>query len=70
MELYRLRSFAAVAGVGRVACEVCLKEVPKSVALVAEAADYVAHFCGLECYSKWKNGGEKPRPRGPGAGPA
>ncbi|MCU0813788.1 MAG: DUF3330 domain-containing protein [Burkholderiaceae bacterium] len=38
----------------RVACEVCLKEVPKSEATVAEAADYVAYFCGLDCYQTWQ----------------
>lgn len=37
-----------------VACEVCLKEVPKSEATVPEAADYVAYFCGLDCYEKWQ----------------
>ena len=39
---------------GIVACELCLKEIPKSEAKVEEAADYVAYFCGLECYDKWK----------------
>jgi len=46
--------------VGRVACNVCLKEVPISEAKVAEATDYVVHFCGLECYDKWKNQRGKP----------
>lgn len=36
-----------------IACEVCLKEVPASDAESAETADYVAHFCGLECYEQW-----------------
>ncbi|TAK80389.1 MAG: DUF3330 domain-containing protein [Betaproteobacteria bacterium] len=39
--------------VERVFCEVCLKEVPKSEAAMAEARDYVAYFCGLGCYQKW-----------------
>lgn len=39
----------------RVRCEVCLKEVPISEAKVFEAVDYFVHFCGLECYDKWKN---------------
>ena len=43
-----------------VACEICLKEVPISEATVPEAMDYVAHFCGLECYEKWKNQRRKP----------
>lgn len=38
----------------RVACDVCLKEVPITEAVVPEATDYVAHFCGLECYEKWR----------------
>lgn len=40
--------------VERVACDVCLKEVPKSEATVPEATDYVAYFCGLDCYDRWK----------------
>lgn len=38
-----------------VPCEVCLTEIPLSEAKVEEAADYVAHFCGLECYDKWRH---------------
>jgi hypothetical protein len=38
-----------------VTCEVCLKEVPKSSAIASETTDYVAYFCGLNCYEKWKN---------------
>ena len=39
----------------RIACEICLGEVPQSVAFVPEAADYVAHFWGLQCYEQLKN---------------
>ena len=35
-------------------CDVCMKEVPASEAESEEATDYVVHFCGLECYSRWK----------------
>lgn len=42
----------------RVACEVCLKEIPRSEAAVAEVADYVAYFCGLDCYDKWQAKGK------------
>lgn len=38
----------------KVECKVCLKEVPISEAKSEEATDYVVHFCGLECYKKWK----------------
>jgi hypothetical protein len=37
-----------------VACTICMKEVPISEAIVPEATDYVAHFCGVECYDKWR----------------
>ena len=36
-----------------VTCEICLKEIPVSEAKSEEASDYVAHFCGLECYAIW-----------------
>lgn len=36
-----------------VACDVCLREIPQSEAINAEATDYVAHFCGLDCYRRW-----------------
>lgn len=39
----------------RVACEVCMKEVPQSEAVVPEAVGYVVYFCGLDCYENWKN---------------
>lgn len=43
-----------------IACEVCMKELPKSEALVAEATDYVVYFCGLDCYERWKSQRSKP----------
>jgi hypothetical protein len=39
----------------RIACEVCLKEIPRSEATMSEAADYVAYFCGLACFEQWKS---------------
>ena len=36
-----------------VACECCLKQVPKSEARSAKAWDYVAYFCDLKCYEDW-----------------
>lgn len=46
----------------QVSCAVCLKEVPQSTAVDFEVGDYVAHFCGLECYAQWKgrDAAEKP----------
>jgi hypothetical protein len=37
-----------------VACQVCLEEIPLSVAISHEADQYTQHFCGIECYSLWK----------------
>lgn len=44
-----------------VSCKVCLKEVPITEAKIPEATDYVVHFCGLECYQKWKTQDGKPK---------
>jgi len=38
-----------------VSCEQCLKSIPLSESEVSEAEDYVAYFCGLECYQAWLN---------------
>jgi len=38
----------------KVACEVCLKEIPISTAKSAKATDYIMYYCGLDCYEKWK----------------
>lgn len=38
-----------------VACRVCLTEVPRSEAHSVEATDYIAHFCGLDCYQQWRS---------------
>jgi hypothetical protein len=35
-------------------CSICMKEVPISEAIVPEAIGYVVHFCGVECYDKWR----------------
>lgn len=43
----------------KIPCDVCHKEIPLSEAERFEAQDYVAHFCGLECYSTWKQRSEE-----------
>ncbi len=37
-----------------VACKMCMKEIPISEAIVPEATEYVAYFCGVECYDRWR----------------
>ena len=39
---------------GLIACDICLKEIPASGAKNEEASDYVFHFCGIDCYARWK----------------
>lgn len=43
-----------------VTCKMCMKEIPISEAIVPEATDYVAHFCGVECYDKWRKQPDSP----------
>lgn len=43
----------------KVTCKICLKEIPISEAKNEEASDYVYHFCGSECYAKWKEQDQK-----------
>ncbi|QDQ27400.1 DUF3330 domain-containing protein [Chitinimonas arctica] len=40
------------------ACSVCLQEIPSSEASSSEARDYVAGFCGLDCYVQWQAQGD------------
>ena len=37
-----------------VSCDVCLTEIPDSVATSGEGDEYTQHYCGIECYDKWK----------------
>ena len=39
----------------KVACEICLKEIPLSESKSEEAVGYVSHFCGLDCYEQWRH---------------
>ena len=39
----------------RVACSVCMKEVPKAEAVVRDSSDHVLYFCGPGCVEQWKN---------------
>ena len=37
-----------------IACEVCLKEIPRDLAKSEEATEYVHYFCGESCYARWQ----------------
>lgn len=43
-------------------CEICLKEIPASVAATAEGPDYVHHFCGIDCLARWRTCAERSVP--------
>ncbi len=38
-----------------ISCSVCLTEIPESVAVSSEADEYTQHFCGIDCYTKWRD---------------
>ena len=37
-----------------IACQVCMEQIPKSASISNESDQYARHFCGIECYSQWK----------------
>ncbi len=39
-------------------CCVCCKEIPLDAAFTPEGAEYVEHFCGLECYQRFRCAGQ------------
>lgn len=43
----------------RVACEVCLMEIPRDLTRSDEAVGYVHYFCGESCYAEWREGAEQ-----------
>jgi hypothetical protein len=36
-----------------IACEVCLKEIPRDLAKSDAATEYVHYFCGDACFAQW-----------------
>lgn len=43
-------------------CDVCLTDIPASVAETMEGPDYIHHFCGIECMKRWQE--EKAKEQG------
>jgi YHS domain-containing protein len=39
---------------GQVSCQVCRREVPRSLAQSREGSDYLYYFCGAECVEEWQ----------------
>ena len=35
-------------------CIVCCREIPLDAAFTPEGAEYVEHFCGLDCYDVFR----------------
>ncbi len=36
------------------ACSLCFTDIPASVALDHEGAEYIQHYFGIECMSEWQ----------------
>ncbi len=45
-------------------CDFCLKELPSGNGLHEEGKDYIAHFCGLECFEAWQKRHGRDRAQG------
>lgn len=43
----------APSGEPTITCATCFNEVPLSAASTPEGAEYVGHFCGIECYQQF-----------------
>lgn len=39
----------------QVSCEACMKQIPSENSYRSETEDYVLWFCGLDCYTTWKD---------------
>lgn len=35
-------------------CGECMKELPSFAAVTREGSDYTMHFCGLNCFERWR----------------
>ena len=44
----------------KLSCSVCQKEISESSRAMSEVADYVLHFCGTSCETKWEKRGVEP----------
>ncbi|MDT3736561.1 MAG: DUF3330 domain-containing protein [Denitratisoma sp.] len=56
----------APSGEPNITCAVCRHEVPLSAAFTPEGAEYVEHFCGLECYQQFVAESKRRGEGGPG----
>ena len=45
-------------------CQICMMEVPISATLSEEGADYLHHFCGLDCLEIWRRRAREEVPAG------
>ena len=45
----------------RVTCEVCIDSIPLSESNIMEAEEYIAYFCGLECFDTWVHQKDQPK---------
>jgi hypothetical protein len=46
---------------GKVSCRACSAELDPTRSYRIDAEEYVYHFCGDECYARWRDQGERNR---------
>lgn len=59
----------APSGEPTITCAACFNEVPLSAAFTPEGAEYVGHFCGIECYQAFVAEAKRREAAGPAGKP-
>lgn len=49
-----MSSGMSLSGVPEHRCVCCNGQLPDDELVVPESASYLVHFCGLDCYEKWR----------------
>ena len=44
---------------GKVSCRACAAELDPSRSYRIDAEEYVYHFCGTDCYARWRDTGDR-----------
>jgi hypothetical protein len=59
----------APSGEPMISCDACRKEVPLSAAFTPEGAEYIGHYCGIECYQEFVAEAKRREAAGPASKP-
>jgi hypothetical protein len=44
---------------GKVSCRACSAELDPERSYRIDAEEYIYHFCGTECYARWRDSGDR-----------